>query len=51
LNEALRRGLIVLSSGTNGHVLSLSPPFVISHKQIDFAINTLADILINSAID
>lgn len=45
LSECLRKGLIILTSGTNGHVLSFSPPFVISREEIDFAVCTLREAL------
>jgi 4-aminobutyrate aminotransferase / (S)-3-amino-2-methylpropionate transaminase / 5-aminovalerate transaminase len=45
LNEALQRGLIILTSGTDGQVLSFSPPFVITKPEIDFAVGQIASIL------
>ncbi len=48
LTESLKKGLILLSSGTHGQVLSLSPPFVITESEIDFAVETLQMVL-NSA--
>jgi 4-aminobutyrate aminotransferase/4-aminobutyrate aminotransferase/(S)-3-amino-2-methylpropionate transaminase len=43
--EGLRRGLLVLGGGLYGNVLSLSPPFVITGEQADWALATLAEIL------
>jgi 4-aminobutyrate aminotransferase/(S)-3-amino-2-methylpropionate transaminase len=43
--EGLRRGLLVLGGGVYGNVLSLSPPFVITDEQAEFALATLAEIL------
>jgi 4-aminobutyrate aminotransferase-like enzyme len=46
LVECLKRGLIILTSGTHGQVLSLSPPFTITEAEIDFSIQVLQDILL-----
>jgi 4-aminobutyrate aminotransferase-like enzyme len=43
--EGLRRGLLLLGGGLYGNVLSLSPPFVITDEQADWALETLGDIL------
>ncbi|HEX8832418.1 MAG TPA: aspartate aminotransferase family protein [Longimicrobium sp.] len=43
--EGLRRGLLLLGGGLHGNVLSLSPPFVITEEQVDFALATLDEIL------
>jgi 4-aminobutyrate aminotransferase-like enzyme len=43
--EGLRRGLLLLGGGLYGNVLSLSPPFVISDEQADWALETLGEIL------
>ncbi len=46
--EALARGLIVLADGRHGNVLSLSPPLVITDEQLNFALNTLEDCLVQA---
>jgi 4-aminobutyrate aminotransferase/(S)-3-amino-2-methylpropionate transaminase len=51
LNESLRRGIILLSSGSHGQVLSISPPFVISKTEIDFVIDTLKDIFAKASTE
>jgi 4-aminobutyrate aminotransferase len=43
--EGLRRGLLLLGGGLYGNVLSLSPPFVLTDAQADFALHTLGAIL------
>jgi 4-aminobutyrate aminotransferase len=43
--EGLRRGLLLLGGGLYGNVLSLSPPFVITDEQVNFALATLGEIL------
>ncbi len=43
--EALRRGLILLPSGPDHNVISITPPFVISEKEISFCIKTFDQIL------
>ena len=45
LVSCLRKGLIILSCGTHGHVLSLSPPFVLNYEEMDFAIHALQQAL------
>ncbi|MDX1921013.1 MAG: aspartate aminotransferase family protein [Candidatus Caenarcaniphilales bacterium] len=45
LEEGLKRGLIILTSGSHGHVLSFSPPFVITLPEIDFAVATIQSLL------
>ncbi|MDX1919008.1 MAG: aspartate aminotransferase family protein [Candidatus Caenarcaniphilales bacterium] len=45
LTEGLRKGLILLTSGSQGQVLSISPPFMISRAEIDFAVGTLQELL------
>jgi 4-aminobutyrate aminotransferase/(S)-3-amino-2-methylpropionate transaminase len=39
--EALKAGVLVLGGGVHGNVLSLSPPFVISRRQLDVATTAL----------
>ncbi len=43
--EALRQGVILLSSGPFHNVVSLTPPFVISEKEISFCIKLFDKIL------
>jgi 4-aminobutyrate aminotransferase-like enzyme len=43
--EALRRGVLLLGGGIYGNVLSLSPPFVITAEQLEFALEALKDSL------
>jgi 4-aminobutyrate aminotransferase/(S)-3-amino-2-methylpropionate transaminase len=40
---ALRRGILVLPAGSQGHVLELSPPLVITEEQIEWAIARLGE--------
>ena len=42
---ALKKGLILLSSGTQGKVLSFSPPLVISEEELSFTVKTITDLL------
>ncbi len=42
---SLKRGLIILSGGEGGNVLSLSPPLVITRREIDFCVDVLEDVL------
>jgi len=42
VEQMLARGIILLSGGVTQNVLSFTPPFVISEKEIDFAIDQLA---------
>jgi 4-aminobutyrate aminotransferase/(S)-3-amino-2-methylpropionate transaminase len=37
----LKRGLIILSGGPDRNILSLTPPFLISKEEIDFAVEAL----------
>lgn len=43
--EALKRGLVLLPSGPFHNVISITPPFVISEKEISFCVNTFDRIL------
>jgi len=43
--EALRRGILVLPAGRQGHVLELSPPLVITRDQLEWAVPTLAGMI------
>jgi 4-aminobutyrate aminotransferase / (S)-3-amino-2-methylpropionate transaminase / 5-aminovalerate transaminase len=43
--EALRRGLLVLGGGVHGNVLSLSPPFVLTDAQAEYALGVLEEVL------
>ncbi len=40
----LGRGIILLSGGVDLNVLSFTPPFVITEKEIDFALKQLEEI-------
>jgi 4-aminobutyrate aminotransferase-like enzyme len=42
---ALRKGIIVLSSGARSDVISIAPPLVIAEEQLRFALETLGTIL------
>lgn len=42
---ALREGILVLPAGAAGHVLELSPPFVISEEQLDWAVPRLKRVI------
>ena len=42
---ALRRGLLLLSGGPDGNVLSLSPPFALSHDETDWAVAQIGELL------
>lgn len=42
--ESMRRGVLVLGGGVHGNVLSLSPPFVISDRQVDGAVGVLGEV-------
>jgi 4-aminobutyrate aminotransferase-like enzyme len=43
--EGLRRGVLLLGGGIHGNVLSLSPPFVLTDAQADFALGVIGEIL------
>ena len=45
--EALRHGVILLTSGADHNVISITPPFVISEKEIAFCIKLFDKILQN----
>jgi 4-aminobutyrate aminotransferase-like enzyme len=45
VQESLRRGLLLLSGGRCGNVLSLTPPFALSKEEADFFGATLDGIL------
>jgi 4-aminobutyrate aminotransferase-like enzyme len=42
VEQMLARGIILLSGGVDQNVLSFTPPFVITEKEIDFALEQLA---------
>ena len=42
MTAALHEGVIVLSAGVRGDVLSIAPPLVISEEQLRFALETIA---------
>ena len=43
--EALKQGIVLLPSGSGHNIISLTPPFVISEKEIHFCIKTFDKIL------
>jgi len=45
MREALQRGVLLLTSGPDGNVLSLTPPLVITTDQLEFGIDVLADLI------
>ncbi len=45
VEQMLARGIIVLSGGVAQNVLSFTPPFVITEKEIDFALARLAELV------
>ena len=47
---ALERGVVALAGGPDCHVLSLSPPLVITEAQLEFAIGALGDALENAVL-
>ncbi|MDA0327884.1 MAG: aspartate aminotransferase family protein [Gemmatimonadetes bacterium] len=42
---ALKRGLIVLPAGDDGHVLELTPPIGLTHEQVHFVVEQLAEVI------
>ena len=44
-HRALERGLILLQSGENGCVVSITPPLSIDTKALTYAIETLIEII------
>jgi 4-aminobutyrate aminotransferase-like enzyme len=45
VSEALRRGVVLLSSGPDHNVIALTPPFVITEKEISFCVSLFDKIL------
>ncbi len=45
VERALTKGLITSTSGYYGNVIKISPPLIITEKQLDFGMNTLVEIL------
>ena len=45
IGQALRRGVILLGGGPHGNVISLSPPLVITRRQLDHALEVLDECL------
>jgi 4-aminobutyrate aminotransferase-like enzyme len=45
MRACLAKGLIVLNCGPRGNVISLSPPFVITHEEIDYAVSVFEKVL------
>lgn len=48
VTNALRRGVVMLSSGPAGHVLQLAPPLMISDRQLEFGIRTIQESLLQT---
>ena len=44
--RALREGILVLPAGDHGEVLELSPPIVLTTQQTDYALDTLASLIL-----
>ncbi len=44
LEKCLEKGLIVLTCGKAGHVISLSPPFIITEQAIDFVVKQFQEV-------
>jgi 4-aminobutyrate aminotransferase-like enzyme len=42
MTAALQEGVIILSAGVRGDVLSIAPPLVISEEQLRCALDTIA---------
>jgi len=49
VKQMLRAGVLALPDGPSGDVLALTPPFSISDKEIDFAVQTMEHSLVNSS--
>jgi len=47
MKQSLKKGLILLTSGEESNILCLTPPLVISKKQIDYAVKILDEIFQN----
>jgi 4-aminobutyrate aminotransferase-like enzyme len=45
VERSLKRGLVLLSGGVDGNVMSFTPPFLITREEIDFALENLAQVL------
>ena len=45
ISEAMRRGVVLLPSGPGHNVISITPPFIISEKEITFSVNLFDKIL------
>ncbi len=45
--KALKKGLILLPSGGDGNVVSITPPLTISECQLDWALSTLKEVLLS----
>jgi 4-aminobutyrate aminotransferase-like enzyme len=49
VNDMRRRGVLIGSTGTRGHVLKIRPPLVCSHRHIDIVIEALQESLEEAA--
>jgi 4-aminobutyrate aminotransferase len=47
--SALRRGVVMLSSGFAGHVLQLAPPLLISERQLEFGVDVISKSLMETS--
>jgi 4-aminobutyrate aminotransferase/(S)-3-amino-2-methylpropionate transaminase len=47
--RALGEGILVLPAGDHGEVLELSPPIVLTTQQIDYALDTLASLILEGS--
>jgi 4-aminobutyrate aminotransferase len=43
MRDALRRGVLVMTSGPHSNVVSITPPLVITSEQLEFGIGVLSD--------
>jgi 4-aminobutyrate aminotransferase-like enzyme len=43
--QLLQRGIIALPEGNDGEVLGLTPPLVITERQLDWCVNVLSELL------
>lgn len=41
----LKHGVVILNGGMNGNVISITPPFIISQEQLDYALDVLENVV------
>ncbi|MBP8252744.1 MAG: aminotransferase class III-fold pyridoxal phosphate-dependent enzyme, partial [Herpetosiphon sp.] len=41
----LQHGVVILNGGMNGNVISITPPFIISQEQLDYALDVLENVV------